>query len=197
MSDPVSTPASSQQAPNRRRFLQGGAALSAALVAGAGLPRAGRAQPAPDDPSKVLGGPLRPYGARSRFEESVRERPPGGLETFGGNLLTPRHDARDHHAVGAPLCGAARWHARHRPAQAPAPPPWPGRSSGAPDHGGDPALALHLAYPLSRMPGQLAAGVAPAPYGCRPPTAAEERPGNARPDELQRVDRRAAVAPPA
>ena len=84
MSDPVSTPASSQQAPNRRRFLQGGAALSAALVAGAGLARAGRAQPAPDDPSKVLGGPLRPYGARSRFEESVRERPPGGLETFGG-----------------------------------------------------------------------------------------------------------------
>ena len=74
MSDPVSTPASSQQAPNRRRFLQGGAALGAALVAGAGLPRAGRAQPAPDDPSKVLGGPLRPYGERSRFEESVRER---------------------------------------------------------------------------------------------------------------------------
>jgi sulfane dehydrogenase subunit SoxC len=87
MSDPVSTPASAQQAPNRRRFLQSGAALGAALVAGAGLPLAGRAQPAPDDPSKVLGGPLRPYGERSRFQESVRESvSPGGLNTIGGSF---------------------------------------------------------------------------------------------------------------
>ena len=89
MSDPASTPASPasfQPDPNRRRFLQGGAALGAALVAGAGLPLVGRAQPAPDDPSKVLGGPLRPYGERSRFEESVRAKPSGGLETFGGNF---------------------------------------------------------------------------------------------------------------
>jgi len=86
MSDPASNPESSRQARSRRRFLQGGAALSAALVTGAGRPLAGRAQPAPDDPSKVLGGPLRPYGERSRFEQSVRERPPGGLDMFGGNL---------------------------------------------------------------------------------------------------------------
>jgi hypothetical protein len=62
MSDPVAnpeSPASFQQDPSRRRFLTGGAALGAALVAGAGLPLAGGAQPAPDDPSKVLGGPLR------------------------------------------------------------------------------------------------------------------------------------------
>ena len=68
MSDPASHPESSEssrQHPSRRRFLKGGAALGAALVAGAGLPLAGRAQPAPDDPSKVLGGPLRPYGERS------------------------------------------------------------------------------------------------------------------------------------
>jgi anaerobic selenocysteine-containing dehydrogenase len=48
MSDPVShpeSPAPSQQDPSRRRFLKGGAALGAALVAGAGLPLAGRAQP--------------------------------------------------------------------------------------------------------------------------------------------------------
>src|SRR5687767_10940689 len=33
-----------------------------------------------------LGRPLRPYGDRSRFEASVRGRPPGGLDTFGGNF---------------------------------------------------------------------------------------------------------------
>src|SRR5882724_5189327 len=75
MSDPASHPESSEssrQDPSRRRFLKGGAALSAALVAGAGLPLAGRAQPAPGDPSKVLGGPLRPYGERSPFEAQGR-----------------------------------------------------------------------------------------------------------------------------
>jgi sulfane dehydrogenase subunit SoxC len=72
MSDPASTPESSQQDPSRRRFLKGGVALGAALVAGAGRPLAGRAQTAPDDPSKVLGGPLRPYGERSPFEQHVR-----------------------------------------------------------------------------------------------------------------------------
>jgi sulfane dehydrogenase subunit SoxC len=45
-------------------------ALGAALVAG--RPSSGRTQPAPDDPSKVLGGPVRPYGERSRFEQAVR-----------------------------------------------------------------------------------------------------------------------------
>jgi hypothetical protein len=70
MSNPGSTPESpppSPQDPSRRRFLKGGAALGAALAAGAGPPLAGRAQPAPDDPAKILGGPLRPYGDRSRF----------------------------------------------------------------------------------------------------------------------------------
>src|SRR5712691_4404606 len=76
MSDPASNPESFRQVPSRRRFLQGGAALSAALVAGAGRPLAARAQPAPDDPSKVLGGPIRPYGERSRFEQTVREKFP-------------------------------------------------------------------------------------------------------------------------
>src|SRR5215813_3619006 len=86
MSDAAANPESSRQARSRRRFLKGGAALGAALVAWAGRPLAGRAQPAPDDPSKVLGGPLRPYGERSRFEQTVRERPPGGLDVFGGNF---------------------------------------------------------------------------------------------------------------
>ena len=84
MSDPASNPESSQQDPSRRRFLKGGAALSAALVAGAGLPLAGRAQPASDDPSKVLGGPLRPYGERSPFEPQVREKPKRSRPSVAG-----------------------------------------------------------------------------------------------------------------
>ena len=62
--------------------MKGGVALGAALVAGAARStpamRRRRARPAPasDDPSKVLGGPLRPYGERSRFEQSVRQKAP-------------------------------------------------------------------------------------------------------------------------
>ncbi|HEV8193516.1 MAG TPA: hypothetical protein VGP82_18805, partial [Ktedonobacterales bacterium] len=88
MSNAAATPESSQDS-NRRRFLKGGVVLGAALVAGAGRPIAGRAQPAPDDPSKVLGGPLRPYGERSRFEEAAREKwPPSKTDEFG-SALTP------------------------------------------------------------------------------------------------------------
>jgi len=89
MSDAASNPESSGQARSRRRFLQGGAALGAALVAGAGRPLVGQAQPAPDDPSKVLGGPLRPYGERSRFEQSVRELPADRLTDERGGSFTP------------------------------------------------------------------------------------------------------------
>ena len=89
MSDPPSTPESPQQAPSRRRFLKGGAALGAALVAGAGLPLAGQAQPAPDDPAKVLGGPFRPYGERSRFEQTVRELAPTNKTDEFGATRTP------------------------------------------------------------------------------------------------------------
>jgi sulfane dehydrogenase subunit SoxC len=89
MSDPASNPESSRQVPGRRRFLKGGAALGAALVAGAGLPLAGRTQPAPDDPSKVLGDPIRPYGERSRFEQTVRERFPLSKTDEVGSTATP------------------------------------------------------------------------------------------------------------
>ena len=59
-------------APDRRRFLKQGVAFGAGLVvAGAGASHA-QSPPAPDDPSKVLGGPVRPYGNRSRFEGAVR-----------------------------------------------------------------------------------------------------------------------------
>jgi sulfane dehydrogenase subunit SoxC len=80
-----STPGSS-----RRRFLKGGIAIGAAFVATA--PSPAQTQPAPDDPSKVLGGPVRPYGERSRFEQT--ERVKGGSKTdevaVGNN--TPLHE---------------------------------------------------------------------------------------------------------
>jgi sulfane dehydrogenase subunit SoxC len=54
---------------NRRRFLKRGIALGATLAAGSAQAQA----PGPDDPSKVLGGPKRPYGERARFERAARE----------------------------------------------------------------------------------------------------------------------------
>ena len=89
MSDPASNPESSPKVPSRRRFLKGGVALGAALVSGAGCPIAARAQPAPDDPSKVLGAPIRPYGERSRFEQTVRERFPLSKTDEVGSTATP------------------------------------------------------------------------------------------------------------
>ena len=116
MSDPASNPESSRQDPSRRWFLKGGVALGAALVAGAGRPIAGRAQPAPDDPSKVLGGPIRPYGERSRFEQTVREKfPVSKTDECGRHRHAPGRNAGDHHAVGAPLRGPPRRRSRHRP----------------------------------------------------------------------------------
>ena len=55
---------------DRRRFLKRGTMLGAALAAGQ-WPGA-QAQPAPDDPSKILGNAVRPYGERSPFEQAVR-----------------------------------------------------------------------------------------------------------------------------
>jgi sulfane dehydrogenase subunit SoxC len=111
MRDPASNPVSSRQDPSRRRFLKG-AALGAALAAGAGRPVAGRAQPAPDDPSKVLGGPIRPYGERSRFEQAVREKHIAGkTDEFSGNatpleqtlgIITPSALHYEVHRGGVP-----------------------------------------------------------------------------------------------
>ena len=85
--NPVSAPEPSSRDAARRRFLKGGVALGAALAAGAARSVAG--QPAADDPSKVLGGPVRPYGERSRFEQTVREKwPPSKTDEFG-SVLTP------------------------------------------------------------------------------------------------------------
>ena len=57
---------------DRRRFLKRGVALGASLAAGQAT--SGHTQsPAPDDPSKLVGGPLTPYGKRSRFEQATRK----------------------------------------------------------------------------------------------------------------------------
>jgi sulfane dehydrogenase subunit SoxC len=89
MSDAAATPESSPKAPSRRWFLKGGVALGAALVTGAGRSIAGQPQPAPDDPSKLLGGPLRPYGDRSRFEQTAREMSPVSKTDEWGGMQTP------------------------------------------------------------------------------------------------------------
>jgi sulfane dehydrogenase subunit SoxC len=83
----VSDPEPSSPDAARRRFLKGGVALGAALAAGAARSAAG--QPASEDPSKALGGPLRPYGERSRFEQTDREKwPPSKTDEFG-SAVTP------------------------------------------------------------------------------------------------------------
>jgi sulfane dehydrogenase subunit SoxC len=88
VSPPPATPSPTK--PDRRGFLKQGVALGAALAA-AGSARQGRAQPAPDDPSKILGGPRRPYGERSPFETTTRGAFLGKTDEAGGNR-TPLQD---------------------------------------------------------------------------------------------------------
>jgi sulfane dehydrogenase subunit SoxC len=73
--------------PGRRRFLKGGIAVGAALVAAAPSPVG--TQPAPDDPSKILGAPVRPYGERSRFEQAERVKNPSKTDEVAVSNSTP------------------------------------------------------------------------------------------------------------
>jgi sulfane dehydrogenase subunit SoxC len=72
---------------NRRRFLKRGIVVGMSLGTGAAHAQSA----APDDPSKVLGGPKRPYGQRSRFETSARKAFRGKTDEHGGNM-TPLGD---------------------------------------------------------------------------------------------------------
>ena len=111
--NPVPAPERSSPDATRRRFLKGGVALGAALAAGATRSAAG--QPAPDDPSRVVGGPMVPYGERSRFEDAVRQKGPPFLpDEWGGNFTPLERDAGDHHTVGAPLRSLPGRRSRHR-----------------------------------------------------------------------------------
>jgi sulfane dehydrogenase subunit SoxC len=85
--NPVPAPEPSSADVARRRFLKAGVALGAALAAGATRSAAG--QPASDDPSRVVGGPMRPYGDRSRFEEAVRQHGPPTMPDEWGANFTP------------------------------------------------------------------------------------------------------------
>jgi sulfane dehydrogenase subunit SoxC len=73
---------------NRRKFLERGMAFGATL---AGAAAAHAQSPAPADPSKVLGNPRRPYGARSRFETSTRKVFRGKTDEVGPTM-TPLQD---------------------------------------------------------------------------------------------------------
>lgn len=87
MGSPGAHPESTSKESSRRQFLKRGIALGAALAA-AGHPAQGQAQspPAPDDPSKVLGGPRRPYGERSRFETATRKAFRGKTDEVGPTM---------------------------------------------------------------------------------------------------------------
>jgi sulfane dehydrogenase subunit SoxC len=85
--DRPSAPERTSPEAGRRRFLKGGVALGAALAAAVSRPASGQAQPAPEDPSKVLGGPIRPYGERARFEQISREKfPPSKTDEVGASF---------------------------------------------------------------------------------------------------------------
>jgi sulfane dehydrogenase subunit SoxC len=75
-------------APDRRRFLKQGVAFGAGLVVAGAAPSHAQSPPAPDDPSKVLGGPVRPYGNRSPFEGAVRT-PRGKTDEVSVGNRTP------------------------------------------------------------------------------------------------------------
>ena len=76
---------------DRRRFLRRGITLGAALAAGQAAPASAQSDAAPDDPSKVLGGPRRPYGERSRFETATRKAVRGKTDEVGATM-TPLQD---------------------------------------------------------------------------------------------------------
>ena len=85
--NPVPVPEISSPDVARRRFLKAGVALGAALAAGATRSAAG--QPASDYPSRVVGGPMRPYGDRSGFEDAVRQKGPPSMPDEWGANFTP------------------------------------------------------------------------------------------------------------
>jgi sulfane dehydrogenase subunit SoxC len=75
---------------NRRKFLTRGIALGTTLAAARTTPTSAQA-PAPEDPSKALGSPRRPYGERSRFETATRKAFRGKTDEVGSNM-TPLQD---------------------------------------------------------------------------------------------------------
>ena len=69
---------------SRRRFLKRGLALGAVVGAGPAL-----AQSATDDPSKIVGAAMQPYGSRARFEKAARVKAPPDMPDEWGANFTP------------------------------------------------------------------------------------------------------------
>jgi sulfane dehydrogenase subunit SoxC len=88
---PNSAPAAGLRDATRRRFLKRGVQLGAALAAGVTRSAAGQPAlaPAPDDPSRVLGNPMKPYGDRSRFDAAVKQKAPTEMPDEWGGNFTP------------------------------------------------------------------------------------------------------------
>ncbi|HEV8437692.1 MAG TPA: sulfite dehydrogenase [Methylomirabilota bacterium] len=92
MDNRTAHPDSSGWEAGRRRFLKRGAAFGATLLGWPGGPSPARAQtlpPAPDEPWKLLGAPVRSYGERSRFEQTSREKFPRSKTDEVGATATP------------------------------------------------------------------------------------------------------------
>jgi sulfane dehydrogenase subunit SoxC len=99
MASPMPSDSTSPE-PSRRRFLKRAAALGAVVVTTAARPAVAPAQspaapqkPAPEDPTKELGTPVRAYGERSRFEAVVRQQFPTKTNESSWTF-TPLQDSR-------------------------------------------------------------------------------------------------------
>lgn len=103
-------------APNdRRRFLKHGTLVGAAIATGHWS--GAQAQTAPDDPSKILGNPVRPYGERSPYEKAIRvhkgktdEVAVGGWTPLGDSrgIITPSALHYEVHRGGVPEIDPAK-----------------------------------------------------------------------------------------
>src|SRR5437762_6455591 len=88
---------------NRRMFLKTG--TGAALLTGRNAAPQSNEQPAPDDPSKVPGSPVRAYGERSRFERIARRAQGDSSSTPLQDLtgiITPSSLHFERHHAGVP-----------------------------------------------------------------------------------------------
>src|SRR5437016_4800422 len=98
-----------------RRLTVGGGALAAGLAGPARSPAA--EPPAPADPTRELGHPVRPYGTRSRFETAVRvqARTPTSVASWtftplqdSCGIITPSALHFERHHAGVPDIDPAR-----------------------------------------------------------------------------------------
>ena len=170
--------------PDRREFLRGGAALAGGLTVGAVEPALGQAP----EPERYIRGDadMVAYGQRSPFETSVRiPHPPGGRESpdaFGlvFHVAAPLQDS-----VGVITPSSLHFVGTTRgslmpeidPERASPHDPRPGGPAADLHHGGAEAPPVGDPPALHRVRGEPGE------------KQAQDRPGNARDDQLRRMDR--------